>query len=71
MISSTAVYCPCHPEAPKKLLVIEPGVGLTAWRNRGGDDKHVGSLGAREVLERLSGTADGSAIVHFVRMVVG
>ena len=64
--SGTSVYCDCH--GTERLLDLRPG-GLEVRDGRHGI-KHEAALGPREVLERLTGTVDGSAIVSYVARVV-
>ena len=63
----TSVYCDCH--GTERLLDIMPGEGIEAIDRRH-KVKHSVMLEPREVLERLAGTVDGSAIMCFVSKVV-
>ena len=65
--SGTSVMCDCH--GTERLCDIRPGIGLEVLDGRHGI-KHLARVDSREMLERLSGTMDGSAIVDFVRRTV-
>lgn len=65
--SGTSVMCDCH--GTERLFDIRPGVGIEAMDGRHGQ-KHIARVDTHEVLQRLAGTVDGSAIMEFVRHVV-
>lgn len=65
--SGTSVMCDCH--GTERLLDIRPGMGIEVKDDRHGC-KHVAMVESREVLQRLAGTLDGSAIMEYVRQVV-
>lgn len=60
----TKMYCDCHGSQTVALFL--PGEGIEVQAKHHGT-WHVGSLSAAEVLRRLAGTVDGSAVLDFVR----
>lgn len=65
--SGTSVYCTCH--GTERLCDVRPGEGLHVIDGRHGT-RHEARVTSRELLERLAGTTDGSAIVEYVHRVV-
>jgi len=73
----TSLYCDCpnrygvHASCPGREKLGElrsDGLEIQDKRHSG---RHVVHLTPRDLLERLAGTVDGSAIVHYVRGLVG
>ena len=62
----TAVLCDCCGRT--KVAELHPRENL-AIVDRSHGRKHVAVLTAREILERLSGTLNGSAVVDYVKTV--
>ena len=62
------IFCVCHGQ--QKMAVVTPGQGIEVVSRHHGT-YHIGSLGVRELLNQISGTTDGSAIVSFVQAHVG
>ena len=62
----TAIRCDCCDRV--KVGEIHPQSRL-AIVDRSHGRKHVAVLTAREILERLSGTLNGSAVVDYVKTV--
>ena len=67
MPSGTSIFCDCC--GTERLLDIKTQGGIHVVDKRHGV-RHEASVSSREVLERLSGTIGGSAIVDYVRKVV-
>lgn len=65
--SGTSIYCNCH--GTERLLDLRPGEGIHVLDGRHGT-RHEAIVGPREVLARLAGTVEGSAIVDYVERVV-
>ena len=61
------VYCRCHGN--QRMAVITSGEGIEVVSRHHGT-YHTGSLSVPELLQRLSGTVNGSAIVQFVREAI-
>ena len=66
-VSGTSVMCNCC--GTERMLDIMPHVGIKVIDGRHGV-RHTAEVDSREMLERLSGTINGSAIVDFVRKIV-
>ena len=60
----------CDDCGQEKLGELHPRDKIEIQDNRHGR-RHVVTLTVPEVLRRLSGTTDGSAIVNFVQNIVG
>ena len=60
------VYCRCH--GGQKIAEIGSAGVEVISKHHG--TYHIGSLSAREVLRRMAGTLEGSAIIQFVRRVI-
>ena len=58
------VYCRCHGN--QRMAVVTVGAGIEVVSRHHGT-YHTGSLSAPQLLQQLSGTTNGSAIVQFVR----
>ena len=67
----TAILCRCcsQPGRRQKLAEVHPGEGMSFQDRRHGA-KHTASLTMHDVLVRLTGTTDGSAILRYVQMEV-
>ena len=66
--SAVNIFCVCHGQ--QKMAVVTPGQGIEVVSRHHGA-YHTGSLSVRELLNQISGTTDGSAIVEFVRRTIG
>lgn len=64
--SGTSVYCNCH--GTERLLDLRPQEGIQVVDGRHGT-RHEATVAPREILARLAGTVDGSAIVAYVNRV--
>ena len=62
------MYCSCH--GTERLLDLRPREGIQVVDGRHGT-RHEATVGPREMLARLAGTVEGSAIVDYVSRVVG
>lgn len=62
------IFCVCHGQ--QKMAVVTPGRGIEVVSRHHGA-YHTGSLSVRELLNQISGTTEGSAIVSFVQELVG
>ena len=60
------IYCLCHGQQK----VAEIGSGGIEMVSKHHGTYHVGSLSAKEVVMRLAGTVEGSAIIQFVQKLV-
>lgn len=58
------LYCVCHGQ--QRMAVITPGAGIEVVSRHHGT-YHTGSMSVPDLLRQISGTADGSAVVEFVR----
>lgn len=73
--SGTAIYCLEHGCSAQehqhwqRMLDIKPQQGLEIIDARHGE-RHQAFVKPKEILERLAGTVDGSAIVDYVRKTV-
>ena len=66
----TAILCDCCPPGRRhKFAEVHNGVVVLRKRTKH-DERHVAVLEPREVLTRLAGTFDGSAIRGFVDRVL-
>lgn len=62
------VYCRCHGN--QRMAVVTPHNGIEVVSRHHGT-YHTGSLSVPELLQQISGTINGSAIVQFVQEVLG
>ena len=67
VISGTSLFCSCH--GTERLADLAPHQGLHVVDGRHGT-RHEVRLSERQILERIAGTVEGSAIVTYVRAIL-